>query len=238
MIDSTFYGLLSTQIEEMKSANSAQQNKLLLQIAKLALAEIDTSEGVMAEYDKLDTRVLFSTFGDIGVLIREFFEENKERLDPVALNGKIGEKLLETTAAIAETTDSIKQLEVTEAKLLSAEPQLRSLQAQYQDLKARLDELRTIQNVATPEILLQMEHDIAHLRTMTKEASEKKMQLQTVLDELSNAQQNMQNEQQLLGSGILDIVRKYDDTLSALLRTYGSSAQESTVYKGLHRVGI
>ena len=100
MIDKTFWGLLETQIESLKNSSGKESNALLLETAKLLLSNVDCSPETLAEYDKFDIRELFAAYSDVASETVSFYEHNKDKLDPVALNGKMGQKLDEATEEI------------------------------------------------------------------------------------------------------------------------------------------
>ena len=93
MVDKNFWGLLETQIESLKNASGKDANTLLLETAKLLLSQVDSSEAALEAYDKFDIRELFAAYADFATETSAFYDANKGKLDPVALNGKMGQKL-------------------------------------------------------------------------------------------------------------------------------------------------
>ena len=152
-MNETFWGLYEAQISALRSCPSSEEaNLIMLETAKLLMEHIDLSERTVSQYDKFGIRKLFAAHNALGASVLSFYETEKERLDPDALNGAIGEKLTTISEQITSTADALKKLQELEKELFAKESELRALEKELEDWKRKADQLRDTERNAESEI--------------------------------------------------------------------------------------
>lgn len=152
-MNETFWGLYEAQISALRNcASSEEANLIMLETAKLLVEHIDLSEGTIGQYDKFGIRKLFAAHNALGNSVLSFYEAEKSRLDPVALNGAIGQKLASISEQIASTADAMTKLQELEKELFAKEAELRALEKDLEDWKRKASQLRDTERNAESEI--------------------------------------------------------------------------------------
>lgn len=233
MIDKTFLGLLDTQIESLKNSSGKESNALLLETAKLLLANVDCSPETLSEYDKFDIRELFAAYSDVASETVSFYEQNKDKLDPVALNGKMGQKLDETTQEITIISKSLKELSENEKTLLSKEEELRILESEYKTLNEKVISLKTIRDTMTPTVLASMREEIESLESQIKKSSKEhgklKKELQSLdgeYKEICEQLSNLSSAKEEKCSQLIALIKEHYETLKILFDAEQMSIDE------------
>lgn len=152
-MNETFWGLYEAQISALRTSTSPEEaNQIMLETAKLLVEHIDLSDGTISQYDKFGIRKLFAAHNALGSSVLSFYETEKCRLDPPALNGAIGQKLLSISEQITSTADALKELQELEKDLLAKESELMALENMLDDWKHKVSQLRDIERNAQSEI--------------------------------------------------------------------------------------
>ena len=152
-MNETFWGLYEAQISALRTRTSPEEaNQIMLETAKLLVEHIDLSDGTISQYDKLGIRKLFAAHNALGSSVLSFYEAEKSRLDPAALNGAIGQKLTSISEQITSTADALKKLQELERDLFAKESELMALEKELEDLKRKAIQLRETERNAESEI--------------------------------------------------------------------------------------
>ena len=226
MIDKTFWGLLDTQIESLKNSSGKESNALLLETAKLLLSNVDCSPETLSEYDKFDIRELFAAYSDVASETVSFYEHNKDKLDPVALNGKMGQKLDETTQEITIVSNNLKELSENEKTLLSKEEELKVLESEYKTLNEKVISLKAIRDTMTPAVLVGMKEEIESLESQIKKSSKEHGKLKKEIQaldgeykEIDEQLSNLSSEKDEKCNQLIALIKEHYDTLKLLFNT-------------------
>jgi len=136
-------GILENHVQAIKEADNAKStNEVLLETIKLLLDNLDYSDKALSGYDKIGMRKLFSGFGKIAQSTCDFYQSSKNKLDPEALSGEIGQKLERTTNKLAETTALIEKIDRDNAELLKKEHELEKKESDYKSKEEKVASLR------------------------------------------------------------------------------------------------
>jgi chromosome segregation ATPase len=180
-MDPTFLGLLDNHINAINAFKNADEGKnsndVLLKTIKLLIENVNCSDSALSEYDTMEMRKLFASFGRVAQMACDFYEGAKKHLDPVALSGEIGRKLESATIKIAETNGLIESIEKDNAELLQKESELDALSDRHRKKEARITELKTVKDTVTPEVLEKMKREIEELEAYIKEKTKEKDEL-------------------------------------------------------------
>ena len=152
-MNETFWGLYEAQISALRNCASLEEaNLIMLETAKLLVEHIDLSEGTIGQYDKFGIRKLFAAHNALGNSVLSFYEAEKSRLDPAALNGAIGQKLASISEQITSTADALKNVQELEKDLFAKESELKALEQELEDWKRKASKLRDTERNAESEI--------------------------------------------------------------------------------------
>lgn len=246
MIDKTFWGLVETQLEALKNADGKEANTLLLETAKLLISQIDVSEKVITEYDKFDMRELFAAYSDFASETVSFYTANQDKLDPAALNGKLGQKLSSATAEVQAVSSALKSLKETEEELIRAETEFETMKKEYDSLLEKVSSLRAIRDTMTPAVLKTMKEEIDNLEAEIKKSSKEHGKLKKELDKVNDEYQEICKELSILADSkiekcdqLVDVITRHFDTLRVLFENEQISAAEMLAkiaeYKELYK---
>ena len=109
-MNETFWGLYEAQISALRSCSSPEEaNMIMLETAKFLVEHIDLSDATVSQYDKFGIRKLFAAHNALGGAVTSFYEAERDRLDPAARNGAIGQKLAAISEQITSTTEALKR---------------------------------------------------------------------------------------------------------------------------------
>lgn len=223
MLDKNTLGLLNTQIEALKSVSGKEFNTAILETIKLLLSNVELSEELLKSYDKFEIRELFSAYSAVSEGASTFFDKHKGILDPKAMAGSLGSKLIETTESANQIRSSLKEMMEKESELLSEEAKYNDIKKEYDDLSQKVLNLKTTRDTMTPEILDKMKSDISKYEDEIKKNSKVRAKLEKELDEKTTEFKKIQNELETIagndatsGNEILKIIDKYVDTLRLL----------------------
>lgn len=233
MIDKNFWGLLETQIETLKNASEKDANTLLLETAKLLLSQVDSSSAVLSAYDKFDIRELFAAYSDFATETITFYNSNKDKLDPAALNGKMGQMLESTTLEIESVSALLKELSEKEKSLVAAESELECRKKEYAELTTKVESLREIRDTMTPSVLKAMEEEIEDLESLIKKSSKEHGKLKKELEEVTAEYQEIEKELSVVANSKIEkcnqlatVIINHFDTLKVLLEREQIDADE------------
>ena len=246
MIDKTLWGLVETQLEALKNADRKEANTLLLETAKLLISQIDVSEKVITEYDKFDIRELFAAYSDFASKAVSFYTVNQDKLDPAALNGKLGQKLSSATVEVQSVSTALKSLKETEEDLIKTEAELETIKKEYDSLLEKVLSLRTIRDTMTPSVLRAMQEEIDNLEIEIKKSSKEHGKLKKELDKVNDEYQEICKELSVLADSkiekcdqLIDVITRHFDTLRVLFENEQISADEMLAkiseYKELYK---
>ena len=227
MLDNNFWGLLESQIEALKNSEDKDTNIVLLETAKLILANINVSPEIMQSYDKFDMRELFALYADVASHATGFFTANKSILDPAALAGSIGEKLSSAYDEIASTKKSLETIELTEKELLEKEDELMSLKKRYEDLSDKVSKLKSIRDTMTLEVLEEMSADIDSYQEEIEKSGKKYERLSMEIKNLSSklvdindSLNKVSEDKEQLSCEIIDVINRHYETVKMLFEAY------------------
>lgn len=233
MLDKNTLGLLNTQIEALKSVSGKDFNTAILETIKLLLSNVELSEELLKSYDKFEIRELFSSYSAVSEEASIFFDEHKDILDPKAMVGSLGSKLIETTENTKEVSSALKELLERESELLDEEKKFNNVKAEYEDLSKKVSSLKTIRDTMTPDVLDQMRSDISNFEEEIKKNSKVREKLKKELDEktiefgkIQNELEAIVNNDAISGNEILGVIEKYIDTLRLLYEKNNLSIDE------------
>ena len=152
-MNETFWGLYEAQISALRSCSSPEEaNMIMLETAKFLVEHIDLSDATVSQYDKFGIRKLFAAHNALGGAVTSFYEAERDRLDPAARNGAIGQKLAAISEQITSTTEALKRLQKMEKELFAKEDELISLERELEEWKQKAARLRDTETNATAEI--------------------------------------------------------------------------------------
>lgn len=152
-MNETFWGLYEAQISALRTSTSPEEaNLIMLETAKLLVEHIDLSDETINQYNKFGIRKLFAAHNSLGSSVLSFYEAKKERLDPAALNGAIGQKLVSISEQITSTADALKELQDLERDLFAKESELMVLEKELEDWKHKANQFRETERNAEGEI--------------------------------------------------------------------------------------
>jgi len=245
MIDKNFWGLLETQIETLKNSSGKDANTLLLETAKLLLSQVDSSEAVLEAYDKFDIRELFAAYADFASETRVFYDVNKGKLDPAALNGKLGQKLESAISENERISKALTELNENERALFAEETELERHKQEYSDLSAKVESLRKIRDTMTPAVLKAMKEEIDELESQIKKSSKEHGKLKKELEDVTAEAQEIEKELSVIADSkvekcnqVKSVIQKHFDTLKVLFEHEQLDADEMLAkiaeYKALY----
>ena len=245
MVDKNFWGLLETQIESLKNASGKDANTLLLETAKLLLSQVDSSEAALEAYDKFDIRELFAAYADFATETSAFYDANKGKLDPVALNGKMGQKLESAISENKRISDALTELNQNEKVLLAEETELEHNKKEYADLSAKVESLREIRDTMTPAVLKAMKEEIDDLESQIKKSSKEHGKLKKELEDVTAEAQEVEKELSVIAESKVEkcnqmksVIQKHFDILKVLFEHEQLNADEMLAkiaeYKALY----
>ena len=152
-MNETFWGLYEAQISALRSCSSPEEaNMIMLETAKFLVEHIDLSDATVSQYDKFGIRKLFAAHNALGGAVTSFYEAERDRLDPAARNGAIGQKLAAISEQITSTTEALKRLQKMEKELFAKEDELISLERELEEWKQKAARLQDTETNATAEI--------------------------------------------------------------------------------------
>ena len=245
MVDKNFWGLLETQIETLKNSSGKDANTLLLETAKLLLSQVDSSEAALEAYDKFDIRELFAAYADFATETSAFYDANKGKLDPVALNGKMGQKLESAISENKRISDALTELNQNEKALLAEETELEHNKKEYADLSAKVESLREIRDTMTPAVLKAMKEEIDDLESQIKKSSKEHGKLKKELEDVTAEAQEVEKELSVIAESKVEkcnqmksVIQKHFDILKVLFEYEQLNADEMLAkiaeYKALY----
>lgn len=152
-MNETFWGLYETQISALRNSTSSEDaNMIMLETAKFLVENIDLSENTLNVYDKFGIRKLFAGYNALGGAVNEFYDTQREYLDPAARNGAIGQKLTATSEQICNTALELKLLQEKESELLKKEEELTKLEKELTVWSEKVIHLRNVEQNAAKEV--------------------------------------------------------------------------------------
>lgn len=149
----TFWGLYEAQISALRTCASPEEaNMIMLETAKFLVEHIDLSDATISQYDKFGIRKLFAAYNALGGAVTSFYATGRERLDPAARNGAIGQKLSAISEQITSTAEALKRLQELERELFAKEDQLTALDKELEEWKQKATHLHDTEANAAAEI--------------------------------------------------------------------------------------
>ena len=152
-MNETFWGLYEAQISALRACSSPEEaNMIMLETAKFLVEHIDLSDATVSQYDKFGIRKLFAAHNALGGAVTSFYEAERERLDPAARNGAIGQKLAAISEQITSTAEALKRLQELEKELFAKEDELISLERELEEWKQKAAHLQDTETNAAAGI--------------------------------------------------------------------------------------
>ena len=152
-MNETFWGLYEAQISALRACASPEEaNMIMLETAKFLVEHIDLSDATISQYDKFGIRKLFAAHNALGGAVTSFYETERERLDPAARNGAIGQKIATISGQIVSTSEALQKLQELEKDLFAKEDQLTALEKELEEWKQKAAQLHDTEVNAAAEI--------------------------------------------------------------------------------------
>ncbi len=152
-MNDTFWGLYEAQISALRACASPEEaNMIMLETAKFLVEHIDLSDATVRQYDKFGIRKLFAAHNALGGAVTSFYETERERLDPAAQNGAIGQKIAAISGQIASTSEALQELQELEKELFAKEDQLTALEKELEEWKQKAAHLHDTEANAADEM--------------------------------------------------------------------------------------
>lgn len=152
-MNETFWGLYEAQISALRSCASPEDaNMIMLETAKFLVEHIDLSDAIVDQYDKFGIRKLFAAHNALGSAVTSFYEKERERLDPAARSGAIGQKIATLSEQISSTSEALKRLQELEKELFAKEDELNALEAELASWKNKAAQLHEVEKNSAAEI--------------------------------------------------------------------------------------
>jgi len=163
-----FEFLEANYIPAIKNANDDKDlNVVLFKTVNYLLGHIkELSSNALSTASEKEKKRIFSFFGkDVAQAACDFYQESKDYLDPVTLNGEIGQRLKNKTQQVIEVNASLDSIERNEADLLKEEKELNQLNEKHTKLMEKVSALRKIKETVSGEFLktLEDEYDLYNL---------------------------------------------------------------------------
>ena len=152
-MNETFWGLYEAQMSALRACSSPEEsNMIMLETAKFLMENIDLSSATIAQYDKFGIRKLFAAHNALGGAVTSFYDSQKDKLDPAARSGAIGQKITTLTEQIDSTDKALKQLQELEKDLFAKEDELNTLKKELEDWQRKAKHLQETETTAAAEI--------------------------------------------------------------------------------------
>jgi chromosome segregation ATPase len=209
-------GILENHVQAIKEANNAKSsNEVLLETIKLLLDNLDYSGTALYDYDKIGIRKLFSGFGKIAQSTCDFYKKSKTYLDPVALDGEIGQALERTTNKLTDTIALIEKIDRDSAELLKKEHDLEKKESTYRNKEEKMASLREKSRLYTDETIKALDDTKKELEEEIKRNKPIKAELEDSIKEngelsaeLASTIVRLNNEKNEIEENIIDIINK------------------------------
>jgi len=185
--------LESNYIPAIKNANDDKDlNEVLFKTVNYLLRHAyDLSKNTLSAYSDRERRKIFSSFGNVAQTACDFYQTSKEHLDPVALNGEIGQKLKDTTQEITKVNASLESLEKNNADLLKEEKELNQRNEKHTKLMEKVSTLRKIKETVSDDVLQNLKNEETELEKNNKQNQKIKNDLESQIKELENTHQSL-----------------------------------------------
>jgi len=152
-MNDTFWGLYEAQISALRSCTMPEEaNMILLETAKFLVEHIDLSDETINQYDKLGIRKLFAAHNALGNAVTSFYDREREKLDPAARNGAIGQRMANLSEQIVSTSEALSRLCELEKELFAKEDELNTLETELESWRQKAIHLRETETHAAAEI--------------------------------------------------------------------------------------
>lgn len=152
-MNETFWGLYEAQISALRSCVSPEEaNMIMLETAKFLVEHVDLSDTTVDQYDKFGIRKLFAAHNALGNAVTSFYEKEREKLDPAARNGAIGQKIAILSEQISSTSEALKRLQELEKELFAKEDELTAMETELETWKNKAARLHETEANAAAEI--------------------------------------------------------------------------------------
>jgi len=221
MNKNTFLGLLDTQIEAVKNATAGKnENEIILKTIKLLMEQLNYSDSVLSEYERLEMRKLFAFFGSIAQAACDFYEASKEHLDPTALQGEIGRKLENAKNEVNRVNALIEAIERDSVDLLEQENELIKKNAEYNKIQQKISELQEIYEIATDERIQSLKIEEEQLSSHIKQNKKEAANLESTIKEykmdlvaLQESSVRLHSKQKTIEENIIATIQQKHDKL-------------------------
>jgi chromosome segregation ATPase len=233
-MDATFLGLLNSQINFLQqSETDAEGNFIIMETVKLLMDNLNLSDDTLSSYDKFGIRRLFASIGEVGKDVCTFFDEQKNILDPQALNGSIGKTLENTAGQIESTTKALKELGEKEAELLSREEELQKLREEYKQLSDKTVTLKEIAKKVSDSVIQSIGEENRKLEEDIKSGEKKKavveaenIRLKEVYEGIASVLSEYVTTAERLETQITEAIEKHRSELERIYATREKSIEE------------
>ena len=175
----------------------------------------ELSSNTLSAYSEREKRKIFSSFGKVAQTACEFYQASKEHLDPVALNGEIGQKLETATQKVTEVNASLESIERTEADLLKKEKELNQINEKYEKITEKVSTLKKIKETVSNDVLKNLESEAAELERTNKQNQKIKSELESQIKELENTHQSLSKSVAKANANKKEIEENIIDTINA-----------------------
>jgi len=129
----------------------------------------ELSGNTLGLYDERDKRKIFSSFGKIAQTACDFYRASKKHLDPVALNGEIGQKLETAAGEVKKVNALLESIEKANVDLIKKEKELIAINEEYKKTEENIFRLRKIKETITEAAFKKLKQEHAELDLYFKE---------------------------------------------------------------------
>lgn len=210
------FDLLNTQIETIKEAEDVKErNAGILNTVQLLLDSVEYDDEILAGYEKIEMRKLFSAFCKATTAACAFFENAKGFLDPDAEKGRLGKEIIRTTQELEHISEMTEENERNESKLLSKQAKLQEKKAKYDELINTINRLKEIQETVSDDKMHMLKRNIKEMNIDIENRKNEIAWLEKQLSAAINMQGdvesifvNVSNEDHRVESNILDVIER------------------------------
>ena len=232
----TFVGLLETQIDSVKSAEIGKsENETILKTVKLLLDRVNYSDEVISGYDQREMRKFFASFGAVAQTACDFYAGAKNNLDPIALQGEIGNKIETAISEIQRVTALLDAIECDYAELLKQENELAAMNAAYSKEMKKIKELQDTYEAVSDKKIETLKQEAEKLNNQIDQNKKEIFALNTTVNERKTVLISLQGtyvrlieEQRCIEENVIEVIQKRHDELRDIYVKYSGDLERIT----------
>jgi len=202
------------------SDNDKDLNEVLFKTVDYLLRHTyELSSNTFSAYSEREKRKIFSSFGKVAQTACEFYQVSKEHLDPVALNGEIGQKLDTATQEVTKVNALLESIEKNNADLLKNEKELKEKNEAYTKITEKVSSLEKIKETVSDDVLKTLESKAVKLNETIEKNQKIKSELENQIKELEDTHQSLSKSIAQVNAEKKEIEENIIDTINAKLDT-------------------